>query len=501
MMKLILLGEEEYEQDIRPLVKAFYPDEEFEIVRNEENAENTESAENADVPYFRFELHPDSFYIKLAVGTFNEERSERFDDDDENCPDRRMYRNHLHRSMYNMMVNETGHTLPWGTLTGIRPTKLVLDRLWKGQGVGEITKFFKNEYLCSDEKTKLCIGIAQKEASLVEDINKDETYSLYLGVPFCPSICLYCSFSSYPLKQYEKYVEPYIEALFKEIEFASTCFPNRKLVSIYFGGGTPTTLSAEQLSRVIRKIKESFDLSYLKEWTIEAGRPDSITREKLEVFKEEGISRISINPQSMNQKTLDLIGRRHTVEDIKNTYACARELGFDNINMDLIIGLTGENAEDVKNTLKELNALNPESITVHALAVKRAARLNAEKDRYKELKSTESLTMQKECEDYMHLNGYEPYYMYRQKNMTENLENVGYTKPGKECLYNILMMEEYHSILAIGTNGSSKFVFKDSDRIERVENVKSVKDYVERIDEMIERKKEFIAEHKDELGL
>ncbi|MCR5153639.1 MAG: coproporphyrinogen dehydrogenase HemZ [Lachnospiraceae bacterium] len=496
-MDLILLGEEEYEQDIRPLVKAFYPDVEFNIIRDGAVAEETVKSSKE---YFLFVLNSHEYKIELCIGDFMESAGERFEDknddlyhNNDELPDRRMYRNYLHREMYRLMEKHTGKGLPWGTLTGIRPTKLALDRLFNGEKPVEIADHFRKEYLCSSEKTALCIRVANMEKSLLDGIDKQETYSLYVGVPFCPSICLYCSFSSFPLKQYEKYVEPYIEALCKEIDFASSCFPKKKLISIYFGGGTPTTLSADQLSRVIRKIKASFDLSCLKEWTVEAGRPDSITYDKLKVLKDEGISRISINPQTMQQKTLDLIGRKHTVEDILNVYKMARDLGFDNINTDLIIGLTGEKLEDVESTLEAIEPLAPENITVHALALKRAARLNAEMDKYRDLRSTQSVLMAKACENFMAKHGYGPYYMYRQKNMTENLENVGYSLPGHEGLYNILMMEEYHTILALGTNGSSKFVFPETDRIERVENVKSVKDYVERIDEMIERKREFLC--------
>jgi len=213
------------------------------------------------------------------------------------------------------------------------------------------------------------------------------------------------------------------------------------------------------------------------------------------VLKEEGVTRISINPQSMQQKTLDLIGRKHTTEQIKEAFSLARECGHDNINMDLIIGLTGENADDVRSTLTEIEKLNPDSLTVHTLAVKRAARLNIEMDRYRDQKSREAVEMMAACQEYTKSHGYEPYYLYRQKNMAENLENIGYAKPGKEGLYNVLIMEERHTILALGSGGSTKFNFAGTNRLERVENVKSVKDYVERIDEMIQRKKDFLKEY------
>lgn len=489
---------EDYEQDIRPLVKAFFPEEELYIAGGEETEAKAESV-------LSLELLPERFALSFSYDEKTLVREEDFSDllpgvyKNEGIPDRRMYRNYLHRSLYGMLKEATGRELPWGTLTGIRPTKQALERLFAGESKESIANYFKTEYLCSGEKTDLCIQVAKKEQKLLYGMEDKDSYSVYIGIPFCPSICLYCSFSSYSLKQYESYVEPYLEALFKEIEYAGTCFPEKKLVSIYIGGGTPTTLSAEQLRRLLRKVKETFDFTYLREWTVEAGRPDSITREKLVVLKEEGVSRISINPQSMQQKTLDVIGRRHTTEQIKEAFALARECGHDNINMDLIIGLTGENASDVRATLEEIRMLSPDSLTVHTLAIKRAARLNAEMDRYREMRSKETTEMMRVCQEYAKAEGYEPYYLYRQKNMSDNLENIGYARPGKEGLYNVLIMEEHHTILALGSGGSTKFNFAGTNRLERVENVKSVKDYVERIDEMIKRKQDFLTEFREYL--
>lgn len=496
MLDIRIKGED-YEQDIRPLVKAFFPEEELHIVGETEEP----------MAEYRLELYllPEYFRIAFTQDGKTEEEEENFSSrisgayESEGLPDRRMYRNYLHRSLYRLLTKVTGRTLPWGTLTGIRPTKQALERILAGESRESVADYFKTEYLCSEEKTDLCIRVAEKEQKLLHGLEDKDTYSVYIGIPFCPSICLYCSFSSYSLKQYESYVEPYLEALFREIEYAGTCFPEKKPVSIYIGGGTPTTLSAEQLRRLLRKVKETFDFSALREWTVEAGRPDSITKEKLIVLKEEGVTRISINPQSMQQKTLDIIGRRHTTEQIKEAFALARECGHDNINMDLIIGLTGEKAEDVQATLAEIRKLSPDSLTVHTLAVKRAARLNAEMERYKELRSREATQMMQACQDYTKEEGYEPYYLYRQKNMADNLENIGYARPGKEGLYNVLIMEEHHTILALGSGGSSKFNFVGTNRLERVENVKSVKDYIERIDEMIGRKQEFIRKFREYL--
>ena len=285
--------------------------------------------------------------------------------------------------------------------------------------------------------------------------------------------------------------DSYVAALEKEIDYAANEFKFKTLNSVYIGGGTPTTLSAEQMDRLLSKIESSFDLTNSKEFTVEAGRPDSITREKLEVLKKHKVSRISINPQTMKDETLKIIGRHHTTKQIKEAFALARELGFDNINMDFIVGLPNEDVTDVRYTMEEVKKLNPDSITIHSLAIKRAARLNMFKDDYKELTSTNSQEIMKLTENAARDMGMVPYYLYRQKNMTGNMENVGYSVPGKMGVYNILIMEEKQTIVALGAGSMTKYVYPDGERIERVENVKNVEQYIERIDEMIDRKRTF----------
>ena len=265
------------------------------------------------------------------------------------------------------------------------------------------------------------------------------------------------------------------------------------LDTVYFGGGTPTSLSPEDLDTLITKLKNTFDFSTVQEFTVEAGRPDSITREKLEVLKKHGVTRISINPQTMKQETLKIIGRRHTVEDVKDRFHMARELGFDNINMDLIIGLPEEDLDDVRSTMEQVKELGPDSLTVHSLAIKRAARLNTMKEVYKDLKITNTQEMIDLTAEYARGMGLEPYYLYRQKNMAGNFENVGYAKPGKACLYNILIMEEKGDILACGAGTTTKITYPDENRLERVENVKDVEQYISRIDEMIGRKEKLLG--------
>ena len=402
-------------------------------------------------------------------------------------------KNKIKRRLYLLLIERTGKQLPWGTLTGIRPTKIALTKLEQGEEENEIRREMKETYYTGNEKINLSIEIAQKERELLSGIDYRDGYSLYVGIPFCPTTCLYCSFTSYPIGRWQGKMDQYFEALFKELDYVAEKKRGCRLETIYFGGGTPTSLSPEDLDRLITKIENTFDLSNVQEFTVEAGRPDSITREKLQVLRDHGITRISINPQTMKQETLDLIGRRHTVEDVMERFAMARELGFDNINMDLIVGLPEENLEDVQATMEAVKALAPDSITVHSLAIKRAARLNTMKEVYKDLKITNTQEMIDLTAKYARELGLEPYYLYRQKNMAGNFENVGYASPGKACIYNILIMEEKQTIIACGAGTTTKRLFPEENRIERAENVKNVEQYIERIDEMIARKDKLLS--------
>ena len=405
-------------------------------------------------------------------------------------------------SLYKKLSEKTGKKLPWGYLTGVRPSKIAYTMLEEGATEEQIKKHFMDRHYASEEKADLALTVAKKELDILTDMDYKTGYSLYIGIPFCPSICLYCSFSSYALGAYKDYVDNYVDALIKEIRFVAETMKGRRLDTVYMGGGTPTTLSAAQLDKVLTVVEEAFDLSRCRELTVEAGRPDSVTPEKFKVLKAHNVGRISINPQTMNQKTLDLIGRKHTVEDIKNAYVMAREAGFDNINMDMILGLPGEGVDEVAHTLNEIKAMKPESLTVHSLAIKRASRLNILRQQYTELsiENTDSIIAMTE-QTARDLN-MQPYYMYRQKNMAGNFENVGYAVPGLECIYNILIMEEKQTIIACGAGASTKVVFHNegdgnhSVRIERIENVKDVRNYVARIDEMIERKRKFFGENE-----
>lgn len=360
----------------------------------------------------------------------------------------------------------------------------------------EAVHFMKENYYLSDIKAKESVKISRNELNILDEIDYKNGYSLYVGIPFCPSTCLYCSFTSNPLSRFRNKIDSYLDAVCKEIEFCKNAFAHKKISTIYVGGGTPTTLEPYQLEKLLGKIEECFDVRKLYEFTVEAGRPDSITREKLAVIKKHGVTRISINPQTMKDETLKIIGRHHTVEQFINAYKMAREEGFDNINMDFILGLPDENADDIRYNMKMVEELKPDSLTIHSLALKRAARLNIFKDKYKDYafeNSEEIMEITKETAKRLDL---EPYYLYRQKNMTGNLENVGYARKSREGIYNILIMEEKQTILAVGAGASTKMVFPDGKRIERIENVKDVDLYIEKIDEMIERKNRFIQENE-----
>ncbi len=407
-------------------------------------------------------------------------------------------KNQIKKEVYEYLKTQSGKELPWGILTGIRPAKIPLRLMMQGKEEAEIRDILKEEYFCREDKVRLAVDVAKKEFSLTQGMRHETCANVYIGIPFCPTICAYCSFSSFPAGRYADKMDAYLDALEKEMAHCKEWLAGKQMVSVYVGGGTPTSLSEEQFERLMVMTGKYLPMEQSKEFTVEAGRPDSITEGKLRSMKAHGVTRISINPQSMKEHTLELLGRRHTVEEIRQKFALARTLGFDNINMDLIAGLPEETLEDFKETLREVEALKPDSITVHTLVIKRASRLRKEQlEQGGEMRKEDACIepMQKEAEQFCRTHGYEPYYMYRQKNKAHttrntNQENVAYAKPGKECLYNIFIMEELQSILALGSGGSSKIVFPEENRMERVENVKSVDDYISRIDEMIRRKKE-----------
>ena len=417
---------------------------------------------------------------------------------------------YLIKRVYDYLSEYTGKTLPWGILTGVRPTKLAMKVLKEYessfQGVGtqvgknsDHEKYEKSEkpeereksekgeeseeqlyleqilidkYYLSEEKAKLALKVAKRENELIKGLDYEDGFSLFVSIPFCPSICSYCTFGSGDVDQWQGRMDEYVQRLSEEItqigrivnENGKHCNGHqrslRNLQTIYIGGGTPTTLSTEQFSKLFNAIKESFSLDRVVEYTVEAGRPETITKEKLRLFKEAGVNRISINPQTMNQKTLDKIERNHKVDDVVTAFNLAREEGFDNINMDLIVGLPSEGMEEIRLTLSEVAKLEPDNLTIHTLAKKRGAKLAVD---YHECNIDEMLHF---CYDTAMEMELVPYYLYRQKNIAGNFENVGFAKVDKAGIYNILIIEELHTILGVGAGAITKFVIRGKD-IER----------------------------------
>ena len=494
-MILLEINDAEQENDSRVMLKAFFP--EAKIVTSVPEGHEEEAELFVQVRVIKHQMtHTENDdcdrFIRIYFHRDASKDHEEYEDErSETASGKKETRNCFKRMMYDMLSALTGRELPWGTLTGVRPTKIVYGLLEENKDKQEIIDYLKKEYYVSTRKGKLAIKVAENEKRLLEKNDYNNGYSLYAGIPFCPTTCLYCSFTSYPLAVWRDRVDTYVDAMLKEMTFTARLMKDKTLDTFYMGGGTPTTLEAGQLDRVLGFFESTFDTSKLKEYTIEAGRPDSITKDKLMVMKHHGVNRISINPQTMNDDTLKLIGRHHSAAQVKDAFRLARDCGFDNINMDLIIGLPGETEEHIKRTMDEVAALAPDSLTVHSLAIKRAANLNIFWEKYKAysmINTDDIINMTADCASAM---GMEPYYLYRQKNMAGNFENVGYSKPGREGIYNILIMEEKQTIMAVGAGASTKVVFPEENRIERVENVKDVKTYIENVDEMIDRKRRF----------
>lgn len=470
----IICNRADYEYDIHSLVKAFYPEEEISFSKTENaNVRMEISCEDtgAGLLIWQKELAKETS-VEYTIG--------------QDTP-----KNAFKKFFYKELCSLSGKTLPWGNLTGIRPTKIAMGLLEEGKRAVEISSYLQEKHCVSVEKAALSIAIATREKALMDKLDLVNGYSLYVGIPFCPTTCLYCSFTSNPIKKWEKRIGEYLECLKKELRFWSEAYKDKPLNTIYIGGGTPSSLSAEQLDELLTAIKELFSFEHLLEYTVEAGRPDSITPEKLEVLYRHNVSRISVNPQTMNQETLNCIGRCHTVEQTVDAFQMARQAGFTNINMDMILGLPGENTAMVEETLQQLAKLAPDSLTVHSLAVKRASKLGEwiEKNGRSALNDTTEM-MEASMQTAREL-GMEPYYLYRQKNMAGNLENIGFSKPGKEGIYNILIMEEKQTIAAVGAGSITKRVFGNG-RIERSDNIKDLELYMTRIDEMVERRRKLL---------
>lgn len=458
--------------ELENLTRLFFPNEKITVIRD---------FSEPQPPYIYTEVS-DKITISVNIGYFNKSETavKKLTDDDNELVSAQL--------LYKLLCDFTGLTQPWGILTGVRPVKL-LRRLAKESSEEQAVKKFENDFFVSNEKIALSRETEHNERKILE-LSKPESFSLYVGIPFCPSRCSYCSFVMASIERAEKLIEPYTKLLCEEIKRTAE-IANKlglRLETVYFGGGTPTTLSAEQLDTVLRTVNKSFDMSTCREFTVEAGRPDTIDIAKLFALKENKVDRISINPQTVNDEVLKTIGRKHTAQQFFDAFELARKCGFDNINTDLIAGLPTDTPESFKNSLDSIVRLNAECITVHTLCMKRASRLTTEGVTLDLQQARDAREMLAYTQNILGQNEYIPYYMYRQSRMVGNLENVGWSKKGFESLYNVYVMDETHTILACGSGGVTKLKRNNPDYLERIFNFKYPYEYIDRFDELIQRK-------------
>lgn len=475
--------QKDYSYDLYALLRAFFPLTEVEFLE-----ESVFSGKEKDAILFLMKGNELSLSSKGGE-LLKEVLPTRYEMETDSLKEPQTFKKEAKGYFYDFLSEMTGKTLPWGNLTGIRPTKLIRQTLEDGKDLKNLQAFHR----ISDEKMKLGTEIAKREMQILGSLHGTDGYSVYIGIPFCPTRCLYCSFTSNPIAKFKSIMPAYLDCLTKELEATAELMKGKHLDSVYIGGGTPTTLEPEEFDRLLGDIVRILPVWDGMEFTVESGRPDSITREKLETLKKYPVTRISVNPQTMKQETLKIIGRQHTVTQLKEAYQMAREVGFDNINMDIILGLPGENEEDVAYTMAEIEKMAPDSLTVHSLAVKRASALKPwiqEHGHEVTMDYEKAMAVTAAGASKMDLL---PYYLYRQKDMSGNLENTGYAKEGKYGIYNILIMEEVQSIVALGAGSVTKRVYENG-RIERCDNVKDVALYIEKIDEMIERKRVLFAD-------
>lgn len=458
--------------ELENLTRLFFPNEKITVIRD---------FSEPQPPCIYTEVS-DKITISVNIGSFNKSETavKKLTDDDNELVSAQL--------LYKLLCDFTGLTQPWGILTGVRPVKL-LRRLAEESNEEQAVKKFENDFFVSNEKIALSRETEHNERKILE-LSKPESFSLYVGIPFCPSRCSYCSFVMASIERAEKLIEPYTKLLCEEIKRTAE-IANKlglRLETVYFGGGTPTTLSAEQLDTVLRTVNKSFDMSTCREFTVEAGRPDTIDIAKLFALKENKIDRISINPQTVNDEVLKTIGRKHTAQQFFDAFELARKCGFDNINTDLIAGLPTDTPESFKNSLDSIVRLNAECITVHTLCMKRASRLTTEGVTLDLQQARDAREMLAYTQNILGQNEYIPYYMYRQSRMVGNLENVGWSKRGFESLYNVYVMDETHTILACGSGGVTKLKRNNPDYLERIFNFKYPYEYIDRFDELIQRK-------------
>ena len=466
----------DFDYELDKLTRMFFPNEKLEAVKT--------PADTYETTHIVVRLFEEGgrrcIFTEVCIGDFCERSKKTLSDGDDAELEAALL-------LYDHLTKLTGVTPPWGVLTGVRPIKL-FRRLKEEGGQEYAVNYFTERFRASKEKTALTVETEKNEGEILKKTT-DRSFSLYISVPFCPSRCSYCSFVSASTERTKHLIEPYTQLLCRELEATADIVKKLglRLESVYMGGGTPTTLSADQLSRVLGTVRSRFDMSSCREFTVEAGRPDTITLDKLKAMKSVGVDRISINPQTLNDEVLKRIGRRHTSEDIFVCFKQARECGFDHINMDLIAGLPGDTAESFKKTLDGITALSPESITIHTLSMKRASDLTQNGKMIDKHEAEEAEHMLTYADEALHKNGYAPYYLYRQSRMVGNLENTGWSKPGKEGYYNVFIMDETQTIIACGAGAVTKLSASMSD-IERIFNFKYPYEYIDRFDEILRRK-------------
>ncbi|MDE6671432.1 MAG: coproporphyrinogen dehydrogenase HemZ [Ruminococcus sp.] len=474
-MPVILIGNS-FKYETESTLKMFFPTRKFQF------SDDIQNATGDDFVVAGVENEKIYTDIKLNGETFHSERNIPTTDD--------KYTEHeLCRIIYHVLKEKIKVNTPWGLMTGIRPVKKVTELLAQGKNFPEIEKILTEKYELSPEKLKLAYDTAVNQLPIVENINR-KAVSLYISIPFCPSRCSYCSFVSHSIESAGKLIPDYVQCLCKELEIISRIISETgtEIDTIYFGGGTPSAIPAEDIRTIMECVRKNFDLNKIREYSFEAGRPDTITAEKLHIIKEYGADRISINPQTLNNDILKVIGRRHTADDTLKAYELARKEGFRNINTDLIAGLPDDTPESFRNTLDKIIDISPESITVHTLTLKRSSNLFAQGE--ENISNPVAEMVDYSIEKLMN-NDYQPYYMYRQKNTIGNLENIGYARKGYESYYNIYIMDETQTIIGAGSGASTKLVYPDN-RINRIHNYKFPYEYISDFDRLMTKKEEII---------
>jgi oxygen-independent coproporphyrinogen-3 oxidase len=484
-MKLYLINHN-FEYEVNNLYMIFFPGERVEIALPLE-----EKTDDFIIIRIKRQRTKTSALVYICKQGRAEKASSRFDSAAENYE--KQCELAIGRAFFKSASKLCGFEPPWGILTGIRPIKLLREKIREGYSDEEVFQIFQNEYLVSSDKIKLCVETEEKEKKII-NLSQPNSFSLYISIPFCPSRCAYCSFVSHDIEKTAKLVPQYVELLCEEIKETAKIanLLDLKLETIYMGGGTPTSLNAQQLKQIFDTVKKSFDFSTLREYTVESGRPDTITKEKLEAILESGAGRISINPQTMDNDILRIIGRNHTAQDIITAFELAKSMNVPSINMDLIAGLPTDTLLGFKKTIRSVLEMHPEAITIHTLAIKRSSSLvylgnaeyNAQGGAVNEMLITAS--------EMLHGSGYYPYYLYRQKNMVGNLDNVGWSLQGHEGLYNVFIMDETHTILSTGAGGVTKIRQPHGSRIERVFNFKYPYEYISRFDQILDKKKKVL---------